>query len=340
MSVSSAVSEWSTVGRGGKVVSFPPEAAGAFGRHGGGSFTRVGRQPRVDFDAAASAAFGRRGGGFTRVGRQPRVDFDAAASAAFGRRQGARGEGGGAGFDDAASAAFGRRQGARGECGGAGFDDAASAAFGRRQGARGEGGGAGFDDAASAAFGRRERDGFGDAASNAFGKKSHYRGIDDGKTPLDRHMESVRAAAEAAKPPPTYEEAFPTLGGNKTAAVAASPAPAKPTYASFAKKLAESEAAADRMKARRAAEEAERERRERLDRQSYGGLYTLRHRDIVYNDCEDDTNVDVEEEAPAAGDLDYDAYGRRRSDIDYLPPAASDESSTETDETEEEDADA
>jgi len=327
MSVSTpAASEWSLIGRGGKVVPFPPDAIAAFGRRSGG-LSRV-KPTSSEFPSDAAAAFGRRSGKTTAFGHH---DFDDAASAAFGRRQGAHGAG--AGFDDAASAAFGRRQGARG---GAGFDDAASAAFGRRQGARG---GAGFDDAASAAFGRNGRDGFGEAASSAFGKRSRYHDIDDGKTPLQRHMESVRAAEEAAKPAPTYEEAFPTLGG-KAATVAAPVAPSKPTYASFAKKLAESDAAADREKERRAAEEAERERRERLDRQSYVSLYSIRRRDIVYNDCEDDTNVEMETEAPVAGDLDYDAYGRRRADIDYQPPTVSDDSSTEEDDTEEEDTDA
>jgi hypothetical protein len=142
---------------------------------------------------------------------------------------------------------------------------------------------------------------------------------------------ALLAAAEAAKPAPTYEEVFPSLGGACTKPVAA-PASTKPSYASFAKRLAEVDDEQKREEERRAAEKAERERRDRLDRQIYVGMYRLRRNDIL-NDYDD---VEIAEEAeaspPAAGDLDYDAYGRRRVDADYVPPAVSD-SSTEDDDT-------
>jgi hypothetical protein len=141
---------------------------------------------------------------------------------------------------------------------------------------------------------------------------------------------ALLAAAEAAKPAPTYEEAFPSLGG--ACAKPTAPASAKPSYASFAKRLAEVDDKQKREEERRAAEKAERERRDRLDRQVYLGMYRMRRNDNLNN--YDDVEIAEEAEAspPAAGDLDYDAYGRRRVDADYVPPAVSD-SSTEDDDT-------
>ena len=92
---------WTTVGKGGKPVSFPPEAMAAFGsKRSGDRMSRTEYRPsggRSEFPAEAASAFGRpapRGGS----------GFDGDAQSAFGSRRPHRGP---EGFDATASAAFG-----------------------------------------------------------------------------------------------------------------------------------------------------------------------------------------------------------------------------------------
>lgn len=304
---------WTKVGRGGRHVEFPPEAAAAFGRrsgHGSGSgfqtrgapyAERPARPTHAEFPPEAAAAFGRRGGGGGPVGERPeRVShYERPERPEYAGRPG-RPE-----FPPEAASAFGKR--------GPGLESIP--AFSKRP-----------------AGPPSNRVTFSAALAESLG-------LEDEVAPTwtnSAFAKKVAAAkAEAAKPPPpkveTYEEMFPTLGsapppkGKATAValptatkvvLAQKPAPAPPTVASGAadkkpslaeilrKKQAEEEAAEAEAEKERARKAAEAEKYE-IDRHMIVGHRYRGPTNVTFYD-------DEEEEMAHYGqhdDLDYDSYG-------------------------------
>jgi hypothetical protein len=307
---------WTAVGKGGRPISFPPEAAAAFG--GGGKSRRSApstggfgsRPPRSEFPADAAAAFGRKSRSTPHTVSAAPSEFDADAAAAFGRKGRAAAAAAAAAtpseFDADAAAAFGggRRETRRG--GGSAFDAAAAAAFG------GKGRREKRDDAFPDAFGKK-KSAFAAAAELGLGDDAE---VGYGMSALARK----RAEAAAAKPPEqkkqTFEEMFPALGGPAKAAAAA-PAPTKssgkPTLAEIMRKrVAEEEAEA----LRKAAIERERElaaRAEASERARLRGLRAGRNTNFISYTGDDDE--ETEDFIPVEGDLDYDAYGAKRKEL-------------------------
>jgi len=289
MASNSSVDAWTTVGKGGRPVSFPPEAAAAFGRRptgGSGAPYRESRS-RSEFPAEASAAFGRSG-----PLRPERAEFDSSASGVFS------GGGGGSRFT-------GRR-------GVPEFDAAAVAAFG---------GGSRSDrtdaDGFPSAFGRKKSV-FSEAGAMGCADDDSATGRSYGLSAL------ARKRAEAAKAKPqTYEELFPVLGPPAIvveAAVSVAPtAPAKRTFADLVKERAATEEAEAEREALTKAAAEQQARDERRDRAVLSRLHTARYRRALYassapeEEEEHDTNYETR-------DLDYDAYGARHADKEALPP--------------------
>jgi hypothetical protein len=295
---------WTSVGKGGRPLSFPPEAAAAFGGkpRRSGPPTGVGsRPPRSEFPADAAAAFGRKGRAapVSAPVAPAHSEFEADAAAAFGggrrdeRRSGARNE-----FDAAAAAAFGGKS--RREK----HDDAFPDAFGKKK----------------SAFATAAELGLGDDTEVGYGMSA-----------------LARKRAEAATKPPepkkqSFEEMFPALGGPSKAkapatVTTAAKAPGKQTLAEIMRKrVAEEEADA----ARKAAIERERElaaRAEASERARLRGLRAGRNTNFI--SYADDDDEETEDFVPVGGDLDYDAYGVKRKELTgpERPEESSDSSS-------------
>lgn len=318
---------WTMIGKGGRHVSFPPEAAAAFGRRSapcGAHGAHGARGPR-EFPEDAAAAFGRRSAP-RDTPRGPRQDSDGSSSfptdavAAFGgsthNRRSRPDSDGSSSFPTDAAAAFGGKQRARND-GSTPFDAAAASAFGGGDGGRR--GGGDFDAAANAAFG---------------GRSGRYRrGDNEGINMSALARKRAEASAAPPPPPPTYEEMFPALGPATTAgptAPAATPVAAAPQKRTFADIMRTRAAEEERMAAKKAAADAEAELRERYEARERARLrqiYAARSAHLlITRDCEDE---DIEEtvEAYKPGDLDYDAYGVRRKELELPEPA---EASTDT----------
>ncbi len=319
---------WTKVGKGGRPVSFPPEAASAFGRRGPSTSARPSAPyrsygGRSEFPTDAAAAFGR--GGRTeltvRYERSERAEFDSAASAAFGSGGGrARREPFGGSdapeFDSAATSAFGsgsRRPRDSDNTGGGGFPSA----FGKKKSL--------FAEAAEMGF--AEGGGGGGGGGYALSALARKR-------------------AEAARPPPpkpqTFDEMFPTLGAPaaapaRTATATPSAAP-KRTFAELMReRVAEEEAEAEREAAERERGE-ERRQAEMLENDQVRRLYARRAQATAYVRSSS-SGVDDEADAPEAEvnyntqDLDYDVYGASKTAFSVYPPHAA---SHDDDEQEEE----
>jgi hypothetical protein len=294
--MSSDSSAWTKVGKGGRPVAFPPEAASAFG----GRNTREPRRERTEFPAEAASAFGR-GGRRPELRSEPqyerpvRSEFDSDAAAAFGSRP--RRSGGGASeFDSAASAAFGgggSRPSRRDDDGGF------PSAFGKKKSV--------FSEAAAMGFADGEGGGGGYALSAL-----------------------ARKRAEAAKPPPpkpqTFEEMFPVLGAPAAASAwSGSGTAAAPVKRSFADLMRNHVAAEEAEAARVAAEEAEEAKRryhEEIERAHIRRLHVGRHI-TGRGGAEFVESHDAEEVEYGGHDLDHDAYGAAHAGLDMRPvPAA------------------
>jgi hypothetical protein len=332
-------SEWTSVGKGGRPVSFPAEAASAFGSkpRGGGS------GGRAEFSSEAAGAFRR--GERRDHGRAAAVAFDATAAAAFGSkpRRAARPEF----VEEEGEAVFSKPSRAAES---SGFDGAAAAAFGggnrkRRDDAAG-GSRGDFPDA----FGKKKSV-FAAAGEMGIGEETSSASAGGGSYTLSAF---ARKRNDAARPGPpkkqTYEEMFPTLGGAAAKPVAAvsapalapAPAPAsatagRPTLAQLMRaRLAEEEAEA----ARQAFQEEERHKRmyvEQLERTRLRRLHAARYASAAYTgaDYEDDGE---EETAPhGSNDLDYNVYGEYHSAYVALPPEETRDESGHDDHEEERD---
>jgi hypothetical protein len=313
---------WTKVGRDGRSVAFPPEAAAAFGRRGP-RFSesslprslrseRSERPGRVEFDSAAAAAFGRgpRGPLGERGERPERSSgFDTAASAAFGggsrSREGPRSHGAPE-FDAAALSAFGGGRGKRG-------DEGFPSAFGKKKSLFEEASAMGFEDAETGGYGM-----------SALAKK--------------------RAEAARAPPPPkSYDELFPVLGAAK--APAAAPAPAqkvtaatgKPTFADLMRARAAEEEAEENRKSMAERERAEAARRERIEYEHIHRLHASRYSTANYVTHMDDDADGEDEQAVdySHRDLDYDVYGEHKSSYTAAPTDEKVAESSSSDEDEE-----
>lgn len=301
---------WTKIGKGGRAVSFPPEAASAFGRRsapvaGSGAPSRSygGGHSRSEFSAEAASAFGRGGSGHDgfsrpeRSERSERTEFDSTAAAAFGGRQRREPRSGGTPeFDTTAASAFG--SGSGGSRGPRGSEDASGfpSAFGKKKSL--------FAEAAEMGFAE---------GGGAYGNSA-----------------LARKRAEAARPPPpkpqTYEEMFPTLGtpaAAPKAAAATTPAPAKRSYAELMRERVAAEEAEAAHEAAERRKEEERRRAEMLDRQQIRRIYANR---IVYTHTAHSGDADEEEYVPEADvdysthDLDHDIYGASKTAFSTVSP--------------------
>ncbi len=296
---------WTSVGKGGRAISFPPEAAAAFSSKSRRPIPSAsGKPPRAEFPTDAAAAFGRKGR-ITAAPVAPTSAFDADAAAAFGggrreeRHVDRRETGAHHTFDAAAAAAFGGKE---------------------RRGKR--------DDEFPDVFGKK-KSAFAAAAEMGIG--------DDGDAGYTMSAFARKRAEAAARPPEpkkqTFEEMFPALGGPAKAAAAPAPAavtkaPGKPTLAEMMRKRVEEE---DAESARKAALERDRmlaARAEESERARLRGLRGSRMTNFISyaGDADDEEYDDI---GAGAGDLDYDAYGVKRKELTgpERPEEASDSSS-------------
>ena len=192
-------------------ISFPPEAASAFGsRH---------RTPTYrDFPSEARSAFSNQSSATTHL--TSHTAFDETAARAFGRS----GQGSTREFGAEASAAFGMGQGRTEST--RGFGAEASAAFGTGQG-RG-----GFDNRASSAFGHKKPTSSSSTSSSAPAivrgntMGAHFAALlGDSPTIIGRSGSALFKKKETT-PVLTQEEMFPALGAPATATAAATAATA------------------------------------------------------------------------------------------------------------------
>ncbi len=311
MDSSTSDNAWTSVGKGGRPISFPPAAAAAFGGGGGGGKYRSTAPQsigRAEFPADAAAAFGRKG----RTVPRHSEPFDSAAASAFGKPRAATTNAATATassteYNDDAASAFGSKRHS-------GFDAAAAAAFGSKESPRrapsGRGATHDFPDAfgkKKSAFASAAELGLGDDADepfklSAFARKRAAAGTN-----------TVEKAPEPKKQ--TYEEMFPTLGGPSKAAPVARPAAststsAKPTLAELMRRRVAEEEAEEARKAALEKERAEKARVDAAERARLRGLRGARMDNYIsYNDEEE------EEEVYVPGDLDYDAYGTKRDEL-------------------------
>lgn len=324
-SVSSVSAEpegtWTKVGKGGRAVAFPPEAASAFSSSRRGARTeRDDRPSRAEFPSDAASAFGKKTSRPPMVARDSRAEFDHAAASAFGshretRRDSDRGRP--SEFDAAAAAAFGGGSRRRDE--------------GRREGDSRKEGDGGFP----SAFGKKKSV-FGMAADIGFAE-----GGDSGSYGMSalarKRAEVARTKAEAPK---SYDELFPVLGAPAAAPVAAAAASAKPVMRSFADIMRERAAAEAAEEERRATEEAEDAKLRYSDEMERARLRRLHAARYAYSTgnyvtSEEDSAMDV---AYAPGnDLEYDAYGASYNGPERPVPAV-EESSTDEEENADDDA--
>ena len=316
--MSSDSSAWTKVGKGGRAVAFPAEAASAFG--GRQYRPRGGDSYRSEFPAEASAAFGRSGGGRSelrselrsepRFERPARAEFDSAAAAAFGSRPRRSGGEAPSEFDSAAATAFGggSRSSRR-------DDDGFPSAFGKKKSV--------FSEAAAMGFG--DGDGAGGYALSALARKR------------------AEAAKSLPPKPQTFEEMFPVLGApaapaRSGSAVAPGSAPVKRSFADLMRNhIAAEEAEAARVAAEEA-EETKRRYQEEIDRAHIRRLHVGRHVTGRGVGAEFVEGHDAEEEVEYGGrDLDHDAYGAARAGVDahHAPSAAEASESDEEAEAEE-----
>ena len=238
-------------------ISFPPEAASAFGsRH---------RTPAYrDFPSEARSAFSNQSSATTHLSSH--TAFDETAARAFGRS----GQGSTRDFGAEASAAFGLGQGRTEST--RGFGAEASAAFGTAQG-RG-----GFDNRASSAFGHKKPTSSSAASSapaivrgNTMG--AHFAALlGDSPTIIGRSGSALFKKKKETTPVLTQEEMFPALGAPAATAPATATATAtaatvqkvvKMSFADLARKRAQ-EDEEDRVRSEQM-EATRRQEQQRLD---------------------------------------------------------------------------
>lgn len=281
---------WTAVGKGGRAVTFPPDAAAAFG---GKTFTRGPCVvPRSEFPAEAAAAFGRKPrGGWKGV---PETETPYVSKNNNGPK-------GVPEFDSAAAAAFGgksaRRGGATTTQDRTNFPDA----FGKKKSV--------FATAGELGMGCDGADGY---RLSAFSRKR------------------AEAAELAALPPEpkqqTFEEMFPSLGGSAPHIKSkATPSSGKPTLAEIMRKRVEEETMEEAIKAALERTRAERERIEATEAARLRNLRVARMGNYVSHASQFDTE---ESEVYTPGDLDYDAYGVKRKELNLPEPREEDSDSS------------
>lgn len=304
---------WTKVGKGGRAVAFPPDAASAFSSsRRGGRAERDDRPSRAEFPSDAAAAFGKKTSRPPTVARDSRAEFDHAAASAFGshretRRDSDRGRP--SEFDAAAAAAFGggsrRREGDSRKEGDGGFPSA----FGKKK----------------SVFGMAADIGFAEGGdSGSYGMSALAR----------KRAEVARAKAEAPK---SYDEMFPVLGAPAAAPAAASAKPAMRSFADIMRERAAAEAEEEERRAAEMAEDAKLRHYDEMERARLRRLHAARYAysNSNYVTSEEDSAMEV---AYAPGnDLEYDAYGASYSGPDRPVPTV-EESSTDEEETADDDA--
>jgi hypothetical protein len=293
---------WTKVGKGGKPVSFPPDAASAFGNR------KKTIYKSSEFPTMATEAFGRKD---RRTLHPIRAEFDAPAAAAFGSKQKRNLRSENVEFDASAASVFGSKapRNTRKE-----FDDAAAAAFGsssRRE-------------EFPSAFGGKKHSGFAEAAQ---------MGFDDADGVEWKHSAFGKKRAMATSEPKkqTYEEMFPSLGP-----VTATPTIVKaPTKESFAD-LVRARAAQDEAEA---AAKAERDRFEEKERRRAEYERSLLRRinqnrpfaGVTTASYDDSYEMDETMENVISKDLDCDVYGAVRSEAVLIENTESSSSSDDDD---------
>lgn len=290
---------WTAVGKGGRAVTFPSDAAAAFS---GKSFTRGPCVvPRSEFPADAAAAFGRKPrGGWKGV---PETETPYVSKASNGPK-------GVPEFDSAAAAAFGGKSTRRGATTRHDRNDFPDA-FGKKKSV--------FTAAAEVEMSSNGADGY---RLSAFSRK---------------RAEAAELAALPPEPKQqTYEEMFPSLGGSAPhIKPKATPSSGKPTLADMMRKRAEEET---KEEAKKAALERSRAERERIEAAEAARLRNLRV-GRMGNYAAYSSQFDTEEsEVYTPGDLDYDAYGVKRKELTLPEPSeTASDSSSESDVTAEAD---
>ena len=298
MDSSTSDNAWTSVGKGGRPISFPPAAAAAFG---GSKFRSAAPHAigRAEFPADAAAAFGRKGRAVPRHTEQ----FDSVA--AFGKPRAATTSSNE--YNDDAVSAFGSKRHS-------GFDAAAAAAFGSKESPRRPQSGRGATHDFPDAFGKK-KSAFASAAELGLGDVSD----DPFKLSAFARKRAAAVTATVEKPPEpkkqTYEEMFPTLGGPSTKAPAPRPAAphtasAKPTLAEIMRRRVAEEEVEEARKAALEKERADRARLDAAERARLRGLHGVRMSNYISY-----TDEAEEEEMHAHEDLDYDAYGTKRKEL-------------------------
>jgi hypothetical protein len=301
---------WTQVGKGGKSVIFPPDAASAFGNR------KKTIHKHSEFPTMASDAFGRKD---RRASQHVRAEFDTAAAAAFGSKQKRNLRSENVEFDASAASVFGSKQprNTRKE-----FDDAAAAAFGRSS----------RREEFPSAFGGKKHSGFAEAAQ---------MGFDDADGVEWKNSAFGKKRAMGTKPPEpkkqTYEEMFPSLCP-VTATPTAVKAPAKESFADLVRARAEQDEAEAAAKAERERFEENERRRSEYERnllrrihqnRPFAGAHTTAYDDLY--EMEEEIENDL-----ISKDLDCDAYGAVRNEAVLIENTESSSSSDDEDEFQEE----
>lgn len=325
---SDSSSAWTTIGKGGRAVPFPSEAASAFASSRRSAHPQAPRHGRNEFPSDAASAFGRKE---RREDRSDRAEFDSSAASAFGRKERRGGGRGGAPFDHAAASAFG------------GHRSDFPSAFGKKRPVDIDAevsGGAGYGN--SAMHTRRvaepvtppSYDELFPTLGSTTAKSSSSKGVSMASWANVEALNEKIAKAKADRlgtrmaAPSTY-----TRKAADVSAAVVSPAP-KPVTTDGKRSFAEimrERAAAEAIEAeRKAAEEAEMAARNRavmLEREQISRLHTSRY--YLGPSCDDYEKdyepVITEEHKP--DDLDYEGYGVVRSEVVAEIPEISDESS-------------